>query len=399
MSSTRDLIRKELAGQRQRIRGLVVSEPTLLPFDSTNVDFAMWVVDVDIGGSRILSSVPVKLNSAGSRDYARLGAPVILEKDAHRYQVVGPGDRALNQAPITLVSETTGLGTSGGAFGFTFQRMPFTYYQGTSQPETIYNPATDVAVRTWLRTYERAIGRPARISVVADSDGSQVITVTDKSPLANSPTQATAANRPFYRRFSTSGGNVNKLCTADFDGSNDRLVFPSAITAATPGALSVFVLCNKDATGSGDDIVLELNHWRVYSRRSGGDTWGVDQGGGVSNSGGAVGASFTLLELVAASFNSFRLFQDGVELGLFTPLGSGLGLGSSSLGGSAALGTHDGRIAEVLVLDGAVSDSKRLLIERYFKRAMFEPYSKWGNGVDAFPKVRVLDASGAEVSL
>lgn len=398
---TRDLIRREIGGVKQRLRGRVVTLPARRNYDTAGVRYATWVVAVDIGSNRVLENVPIKMGTAGSRSYARIGAPVWLEKDAGRYQVVGPADRAPAQRVVVLVDEDAGDSSAGGSSGFTFVREPFTYYKGAAaaQPTAFYDPGADAAVRVWLRAYDRALGQPANISVVADADGQQVITLTDKSGHGNSPTQGTAANRPFYRRFSSTGGNSNTLCTADFDGSNDRLVFPSAVVEASAGAISVFCLLNKDAAGSGDDIAVELNHWRLYSRRAAGDTWGVDQGGGVVSSGNALTSTFVLIELVAAAFSDFELFQDGVSLGTFAPAGTGLALGSSSLGGSATLGTHDGRICELLVLDGAVTPTKRQSIEAYFNQAMHVAYSRWSDGVNAFPKVRVLDSDGNEVSL
>lgn len=397
-NADRDLARREIeSARKQRIRGTVLTEPRLVDFHG--ITGATWVVDVDIGRARPLAAVPVKLNSAGSRSYARVGAPVWLERDGGRYQVVAASDRLVRAASVVTLDEDTGDTGDGGSSGVTVVREPFTYYQGGQLPTSFYNPATDGAVRVWLRTYERALGRPSKITVASDVDGSAISAITDQSANANHPAQATAGNRPLYRRFSTTGGNSNKLCTADFDGTDDRLVFPVNVAEASPGAISIFALLNKDAVGSGDDIALELANWRLYSRRAAGDTWGVDQGGGVVDSGSALSTSFVLIEVVASSFGSFSLYQDGILLSTHTPVGAGLGLGASSLGGSATLGPHNGRIAEVIVRDGAVNATQRQAIEAYFRQAMFVAYSRWANGVDGFPKLRVLNSLGQEVTL
>lgn len=401
-SAARDLIRRELAGVKQRLRGRVVSAPALVTYDAVGVRYAHWVVAVDIGGNRVLEHVPVKMGTAGSRSYARLGSPVWLEKDGGRYQVVGPADRAITQRQIVLVNEDGGdAPILAGYAGYTFTREPFSYYKGdpAGWPTAFYNPATDATVRVWLRAYDRVLGAPANLTVVSDAEGAQLITLVDKSGHGSSPTQATAGSRPLYRRFSATGGNTNTLCTADFDGAGDRLSFPAPVVEPSPGAISVFVLLNKDAVGAGDDIALELHHWRIYSRRTAGDTWGVDQGGGVVDSGRTLGSTFVLLELVASAFDNFELFQDGISLGPYAPGGTGLALGSSALGGSATLGSHDGRICELLVLDGAVAAAKRQSIEAYFHQAMHVAYSRWSSSADGFPKVRVLDGAGHEVAL
>lgn len=401
--STKQLINREIDARKQKLRAVVLTAPSLIVFDTTGVRFPTWVVDVDIGGNRVVRRVPIKVNAAGSRSYAQVGAPVFLEKDAGRYQVIGPADRSIAQGTVVEYDEDARSSSAAGLSGFRFVREPFRYYKGVT-PESYYDPGADAAVRLWLRAYERTAGvipaAPSNIAVVADSDGSQITAVTDKSSHGSSPAQGTAAQRPLYRRFSSTGGNANSRCTADFDGTDDRMPFPGAVTEATPGQISIFLLLNKDNAGAGDDVVLELNHWRLYSRRAGSDTFAFDQGGGVQDSGVALTSSFTLLELIAPSFAAADVYFDGTLRASFSGLGgAGLALGSSTFGGSASLGHHDGRIAELLVIDGAVSAAKRVLIETYFRYEMFLPFSRWSDGVNAFPKVRVFDAAGVEVVL
>lgn len=401
--SEKRLIRREIQAIRQTIRGRVIGDPYQLAFDLSGSNFPVYVAPgVDVGGNRILERVPIKINGPQARLYARNGAPVFLEKDAQgRYQIVGPADRAPQQGNLITVDEDVALQpatTVVDGAGFSTERQPFLFYKGTT-PESFFDPGADAATLVWLRAYDRSGGEPENILPVTDSDGALVVRLTDKSGNGHSPITTVSTRQPLYRRFDSTSNNANDRSTVDFDGTDDRLDFPAAVTETTGGQVSIFVALNKDGVGSGDDVALELANWRVLSRRSGGDTWGFDQGGGAQDSGQALDTNFTLLEIVAAAFGDVDLYQDGTFIGNFTPGGSGLGLAVSSLGGSATLGSHDGRVVEVLVLDETVSASKRQSIEAYFNQTLFVNFARWGNGVDAFPKILTLDGDGNEVVL
>lgn len=398
--SQKDLINREIrSAEKRRIRGTVLTEPRILNFDLSGSRFPTFVVDVDIGRNRILEDVPVKINGPKARFYARPGSPVYLDRDAFgRYQVIAPADRAMRQGNLILINEDTDLTATGAVIGFTFAREPYEFYQGV-QPESFFDPALDGATLVWLRAYDRALGLPVNISPLTDADGANVLAMVDKSGNGHSPAQTTAGLFPLYRRFDATGGNSNTLSTVDFDGANDELNFPAAINEGTPGQLSIFLLLQKDAAGSGNDIALELDDWRIYSRRSGGDTWGFDQGGGVQDSGSTIGTSFVLIELIATSFNDVNLYENGTLLGTFTPGGGGLGTAVSVLGGSATLASHGGRIAELLIMDETVTATKRQNIEAYFNQAMFVAFARYRNTVDGYPKIRIFDADGNEVTL
>ncbi len=398
--SQKELINREITGRRERIRGKVLTEPRQLNFDTSGVDFPIFVVDVDIGGDRVLQGVPVKINGPKARFYARPGFPVFLEKNAQgRYQVVSPADRSIQQGNLILINEDTNVVTAGALTGFSLVIEPFIFYQGVT-PESFFDPGADANTLVWLRTYDRALGINDNIALSSDVDGANVLSVTDKSGNGHSPTQTTASLFPLYRKFDSTGGNTNFRSTADFDGATDIMDFPGVVNETTGGQISIFVLLQKDAVGSGDDVVLELGDWRVLSRRSAGDTWGFSQGGVVQDSASTIGTSFVLIEIIATSFAAVNLYEDGTLLQTLTGLsGSGHGLGTSSFGGSVALGDHNGRVAEMLVMDETVSAAKRVTIENYFNQTMFVAFAKWKNTIDGFPKIRVLDADGNEVIL
>ncbi len=393
--SVKRLISREIRAVKQTLRGRVISEPKQVSIDPGGSLYYSWVVDVDCGGDQILRDVLVKLSGGKGRFYAKPGSPVFLEKDAQgRYQIVGPGDRSPSQSNLLLLDESAGTVSDAGSLGFSYIKRPFIYYKGTT-PESFYDPAADVNVILWLRGYDRLTGRPVNITTATDADGAAVSRLTDKSGNGRHAIQATAANQPVYRKFDAVS-NANDRSTVDFDGSNDGMPLAANVLEAVPGAISIFVACCKDAAGAGDDVVLQLGRWRIYSRVTAADAWGFDQGGGIVSSGQQVTTEIKVLELVAANFNSLDLYADGVALGHFTPGGAGLATGSSVLGNSDALTlSHNGRVAEVLIVDGAVTDQKRLTIEAYFRQSLSVAFSKWHTA--GFPKTSILDADGNEV--
>lgn len=401
MSSQKDLVTREIKRTIgiQRIRGRVLSNPTRRNFDVTGIASPTWCVDVDIGADVVLRDVPVKIGGHHARSFARLGSPVFLERDAQgRYQVVSAADRTNAQGNLRVLNEDTGVMTDGGSAGFTFARMPFTFYKGIT-PESFYDPAADASVLVWIRGYDRRFGKPHNVFPATDADGAAVFRVEDKGPLLNYAVQNTASLQPLYSRFSAVGGNTNLRSALDADGTNDGLTFRAQITETTPGVISMFAVVNKDAVGTGEDVILQTQRWRLYSRNTTTDTWAFNQGGGVVSSGSTIGTSFVLVELVASAFNNIDLYQNGTLLLHSTPGGAGMANAVSSLLYDNAIRAHNGRLVELLVLDEAVTPTKRQAIEAYFNQTMFIPFSRWHSGSHGFPKVQVLDADGVEVPL
>ena len=399
MRDLKRLIDRSIGRRMERIRGTCVTDPRQTDFDPAGADFLTFVVDVDVGSNRILEAVPIKAG-VKARFFAKAGSPVFLERDAQgRYQVVSPSDRVQVQGNVTEFDEDADTETAAGNIGFTTTREAFEFYKGTT-PESFFDPATEANTILWLRGYDRLNGLPVNIIPATDVDGAAILFITDKSGSGNDATQGTAANQPLYRRFDSAGGNTNLRSAADFDGTNDVLDIAANVAESIGGQISIFILLNKDAVGTGNDIVLQLANWDILSRRSAGDTWGFDQGGGVVDSLSTIGTSFVLIELVASSFANIDLYQNGTLLGNFTPGGAGAGNGSSHLGAASGGATaHNGRVVEVLVIDETVSSAKRVNIEAYFNQTIFVAFAKWRNLIDGFPKIRVLDANGNEVAL
>ncbi len=390
--SLKALINKEIDARRELVRGTVMTDIRQVNFDPTGAQFPTYVVDVDVGGDRIMQNVPVKTAGSRGRFYARPGFPVYLEKNAQgRYQVIAAGDRKISSGSLILLNEDTDAASAGVGVGFTQIIEPFLFYEGTT-PESFFDPALDGDNLLWLRTYERLTGLPDNIVVVSDVDGSDILIIQDKS--GNSRNAVTQdANTPAYRKFDPTSSNLRS--SADFDGVGDDM----PITLQVPGTtISIFAMVNKDATGAGDDVVLQTEEYRIQSR-AGGDRWGVEGTTQLQAPNVPLTASFTLLEAIFNGPTDVSLFKDGV----FQSTGSvtaGAGFPSSVLGSNdAGTETHNGRIAEILVLDRAVNSTDRVAIEAYFNQSFFVPFARWNNGVDGFPKIRVLDAQGNEVNL
>ncbi len=135
MSDLKQLITREQKSIKQQIRGRVMSSPVQKNFDVIGIQFLQWVVDVDVGGDRLLRDVPVKINGPKARFYARRNSPVFLEKDAQgRYQVISPADRSQEPGSLIEVDEDTGIADAPVPIGFQLVIRPYEFYQGTGVP-------------------------------------------------------------------------------------------------------------------------------------------------------------------------------------------------------------------------------------------------------------------------
>lgn len=392
MSSIKALINREIAARQERIRGTVMTELRIVNFDPSGANSPTYVVDVDISGDRILVQVPVKTAGSRGRFYARPGFPVYLERDAQgRYQVIGVADRKIVAGGLILIDEELDTTTTAN-IGFTQITEPYLYYEGVT-PESFFDPGADGDVLVWLRTYDRSVGLPENIVVASDVDGAAVAIILDKSGNGrNAVTQD--ANTPVYRKFDALNSNLRS--SADFDGIDDDM----PITAQIPGTtLSVFVMVNKDATGGGDEVILQTEEYQILSR-AGGDRWGVEGTAQLQAANVALGTSFTLLEAIFDGPTDISLFRDGVLDVAGGSVTAGASFAGSVLGNnSAGSETHTGRIAEVLVINRVVSATDRVAIENYFNQSFNVAFSRYNNLVDGYPKIRVLDAGGNEVPL
>lgn len=135
MSMLRRIIRQEIIAREPEIVGKVITARTLREFDGSGGGAPVWCVDIDIGGGKLLKSVPVKAGSGLRRSYADLGQTVRLRRNAlGRFDIIGPGDRAAGISGGKSYVLATGVGTDQPDQGYYAQKEPYSFYQG---PEVI----------------------------------------------------------------------------------------------------------------------------------------------------------------------------------------------------------------------------------------------------------------------
>lgn len=123
------LIRREIEARKDLV-GTVLKKRELVQFDGTGAT-GVWVVDVDVGGNRVLRDVPVKAGSDGSRFYADINQTVLLRRNTQgRFDVIGPADRVAAQAVEKEYDLQAGTEVSSRSVGFTVNKVPFEFYQG-----------------------------------------------------------------------------------------------------------------------------------------------------------------------------------------------------------------------------------------------------------------------------
>ncbi|MGH3995846.1 MAG: hypothetical protein ACRDTJ_00095 [Pseudonocardiaceae bacterium] len=128
-SNLKKLIRREVDTQRQTLVGRVISEMRIADVDGNGS--GVFVCQVEIGANRRLIDVPVK--SQRGRNFAQLGQTVLLRRNAQgRYEVIGPGDRISTPVEIRTYDLATQVNTGSTDFGFSYQRVPFDFYQTLS---------------------------------------------------------------------------------------------------------------------------------------------------------------------------------------------------------------------------------------------------------------------------
>ncbi len=157
MSEQKRLIRREILARRETLVGTVVSEQRMVKFDATVAGAQAWVVDVDIGQNRVLRDVLIKAGTRG-RFFAQLGQTVALRRNAlGRFDVVGPADRVMGVAEVTLYDLNGAVPTSSSLSGFQTVRRPLEFYLGPTalkgNPSVIFAAAGQQVVRSggsWL---------------------------------------------------------------------------------------------------------------------------------------------------------------------------------------------------------------------------------------------------------
>jgi hypothetical protein len=130
VSSLKRYVRREIIARRETLVGTVVSDLAFVEFDASTLGAESWVVDVNIGGNRLLRNVLVKAGERG-RFYAQRGQTVALRRNAQgRFDVVAPADRVMGSATVTSY-DINGLAvTNTTSSGFALEVMPFEFYMG-----------------------------------------------------------------------------------------------------------------------------------------------------------------------------------------------------------------------------------------------------------------------------
>lgn len=128
--SLRRLIRQEIIARQQTIIGKVLSQRVRKDYDAGGGP--VWVVDVDVGGERIMRDVLVKGGSDGTTRYADRGQTVALRRNSlGRFDVIGPGDKVIGTTVVIDYVVATGIDNGTGVdFGFSHIARPYSFYRG-----------------------------------------------------------------------------------------------------------------------------------------------------------------------------------------------------------------------------------------------------------------------------
>lgn len=131
--SDRRLARREMRAHAFQKRGTVLTAPKLLQVTAQTETSP--VCDVDVGGDEVIRDVRIRANAAGSRSYARVGAPVLLARNAAgRFEIIGPGDRVRGAGNVTLLDESDDSTSAGAGSGFTTRVEAFEFYESGGSP-------------------------------------------------------------------------------------------------------------------------------------------------------------------------------------------------------------------------------------------------------------------------
>lgn len=155
-SATQKLLQRDIrAGQEVR-RGTVLTNPKRLNYDPAQVNSNLYVVDVNIGGSRPMRNVPVKsISGLGGRSFALPGKAVEVQRNAGgRWIVIGPADRVQATGTTQLFNEASQSTVLSNGVGFRQVPRFFNYWQ--------------IAGNAWG---SRGFGD----TIILDGDGNEVI--------------------------------------------------------------------------------------------------------------------------------------------------------------------------------------------------------------------------------
>jgi len=130
---TQQLIDRDIRARQEVRRATVLTEVRLVEYNpggNTLERNPVWVVDVDIGGTRPVRNVIVKSPTGrGGREFASFGKAIEIQRNAGgRWIVIGSSDRIRNTTSVQTLSETTNLSAAASNEGFTFVRRPYDFY-------------------------------------------------------------------------------------------------------------------------------------------------------------------------------------------------------------------------------------------------------------------------------
>lgn len=200
------------------------------------------------------------------------------------------------------------------------------------------------------------------------SDGDPVASWTDASGAGVTPTQATAGNKPTWK-----ASIVNSKPIVRFDGSDDRMTFPSnPLSGASAGTLLIVHKIDTDPPG-GSVAACPVGKWGSSASE---DHWPYTDGniysGWGSNARKTVGnpaatmVAFRIYAVVSASAD-FRFYIDGGSA-LFSTGTNTVGWAGTAptLGMNSDFGNFfDGDIAEVIAYSSALSLTNLNLVANY----------------------------------
>lgn len=156
MSTTQQLIDRDIRARQEFRRGTVLTDAKRTNFDLSGVTSTVFVVDVDIGASRPIRDVIVKsATGQGGRAYAQVGKPVDIQRNqGGRWFCTGSSDRTRAIGEVQEFDEATETFGASIDDGFSFTIRPYDYWTDSAN---VYG----------------SVGWGANI--VVDADGNEVI--------------------------------------------------------------------------------------------------------------------------------------------------------------------------------------------------------------------------------
>lgn len=192
-------------------------------------------------------------------------------------------------------------------------------------------------------------------------NGATVSTWADQSGSGNNFSQGTAAAQPTFR-----SSGINGHADLDFNGVDHFLTGPAISSIFGASAKSLFVVISIDTFGATESIMAEDGTFLLVQ---------VDTSGGNSVRVRNYDVDSDVVSLAASADTKYILHMDHngsrVLLRLNDTEGTVLSGATNDMSASSRIGTiqgkYDGKIAEVVAYNRAISASERSLILDYLK--------------------------------